>query len=150
MLSPHGKFENDNPCSAKEEFLGWHLNMKTYLFRFCLLCDKQFVVLLLHLTVPFPAPANAGDSLVYAGQEDEQLEHDDHAGHNQAEHVTRRHVPVVPGDIEELLGAVQVRVQGAEEERQVTQLGLEDENNQVRQTDRPTDGCSTNFHTVSI
>lgn len=98
--------------------------------------DEEFVALLLHLTVPLPAPANAGHSSVHAGQEDEQLEQHDHGGQHQAEHVARRRVPLVGGDFEEPLGAVQVGVQGAEEERQVTQLGLEGENNEIRQTDR--------------
>lgn len=108
------------------------------------------MALLLHLTVPLPAPANAGHTSVNAGQEDEQLEHDDHGGQHQAEHVAWRHVPVVPGDIEELLGAIQVGVQGAEEERQVTQLGLEDENNHVRQRDRPTNVVVPHGHIYTL
>lgn len=91
------------------------------------------MALLLRLAVPLPAPANAGDSSVHAGQEDEQLEHDDHGGQHQAEHVARRGEPLVGGGDEEPLGAVQVGVQGAEEERQVTQLGLEGEKKKVRQ-----------------
>lgn len=118
------------------------------------------MALLLHLTVPLPAPANAGHPSVHAGQEDEQLEHDDHGGQHQAEHVARRRAPLVRGGIEEPFGAVQVGVQGAEEERQVTQLGLEGENN-YNQTDGPTDvvlshsdsntlSCDTDFHTSSV
>lgn len=91
------------------------------------------MALLLNLSVPLPAPADAGDSSVHAGQEDEQLEHDDHGGQHQAEHVARRGEPLVRGDPEEPLGAVQVGVQGAEEERQVTQLGLQGEKKKVRQ-----------------
>lgn len=108
------------------------------------------MALLLHLAVPLPAPANAGHSLVHAGQEDEQLEHDDHDGQHQAEHVARRHAPVVHGDIEELLGAVQAGVQGAEEERQVTQLGLEDENNPVTRTIRTTNVVVPHGHLCTI
>lgn len=109
--------------------------------------DEEFVVLLLHLAVPLPAPANAGHSSAHAWQEGDQLEHNDDGRQHQAEHEARRRVPLVRGDFQELLGAVQVGVQGAEEERQVTQLGLEGERNQVRQTERQTDPLMLFCHT---
>lgn len=88
------------------------------------LCDERFLVFFLW-TVPLPAPSDAGDSAVHAGQEEQQFEHDHHGGHHRTEHVAWRSVPFVCGWVEELAGAKQVGVQGTEEERQVSQLGLQ-------------------------
>lgn len=88
------------------------------------LCEEQFLVFFLR-TVPLPAPSDAGDSAVHTGQEEQQLEHDHHSGHHHTEHIAWRSVPFVCGWVEELVGAEQVGVQGTEEERQVSQLGLE-------------------------
>lgn len=86
--------------------------------------EEQFLVFFLR-TVTLPAPSDAGDSAVHAGQEEQQLEHDHHGGHHRTEHVAWRSVPFVCGWVEELAGAEQVGVQGTEEERQVSQLGLQ-------------------------
>lgn len=89
-----------------------------------LLREERFLVFFLR-AVALPAPSDAGDSAVHAGQEEQQFEHDHHGGHHRTEHVARRSVPPVRGWVEELAGAEQAGVQGTEEERQVSQLGLQ-------------------------
>lgn len=76
--------------------------------------------------VPLPASSDAGQAAVHAGQENQQLEHEHDRREHEAEHVAWRSVPFIGGGSEKAGPSVQVGVQGAEEERQVPQLGLED------------------------
>lgn len=75
---------------------------------------------------PLPASSDAGQAAVHAGQENQQLERDHDRGEHKAEHVAWRSVPFIGGGSEKSVPAVQIGVQGAEEQRHVAQLGLED------------------------
>lgn len=81
---------------------------------------------------PLPASSDAGQAAVHAGQENQHLKHDHGRREHQAEHVAWRSVPFIGGGAEKSAPAVQIGVQGAEEQRHVAQLGLEGMKNYER------------------
>lgn len=83
-------------------------------------------------TAPLPASPDAGQAAVHAGQENQQLECDHNRGEHKAEHVAWRSVPFIGGGTEKSVPAVQIGVQGAEEQRHIAQLGLEDRESDER------------------
>lgn len=76
--------------------------------------------------LPLPASSDAGQAAVHAGQENQQLEREHERREQKAEHVAWRSVPFIGGGSEKAGPSVQIGVQGAEEERHIPQLGLED------------------------
>ena len=73
---------------------------------------------------PLPALSDAGEGAVHAGEEEQQLEHQHHRRHDQAEHVARGSVPLVCGGTEKFVPAVNEAMRSADGQGQVAQLRL--------------------------
>lgn len=81
---------------------------------------------------PLPALPDAAQAAVHAGQQNQQLEDQNHGGHHQTQHVAWRGPPLVGGGAQELVPAVQVSVRRAYDQSQVTELGLGEEGRHSR------------------
>lgn len=77
-----------------------------------------------HGRVPLPALPDAGQAPAHTGEAQQEYEHQRHGGNNQAQHVGRRGVPLVGGQTEEFIPAVDVAVRSADQQGQLAQLGL--------------------------
>ena len=67
-----------------------------------------------------PAVPDAGDAVVDAGGDEDELQHQDHTGKHQGQHVGGGQTPVVPARLQKLVPAVDQAVAGAQHQSQVT------------------------------
>lgn len=74
--------------------------------------------------VPLPALPDAGQAPVHTGEAQQEYEHQRDRGNNQAQHVGRGGVPLVGGQREEFIPAVDVAVRSADQQGQLAELGL--------------------------
>ena len=77
-------------------------------------------VVTLALSGLLPAVPDAGDAVVDAGGDEDELQHQDHTGKHQGQHVGGGQTPVVHDGLQKPVPAVEQNVSGAQHQSQVT------------------------------